>query len=62
MGLRRRRLRFGLFIAVLALGLTALSGCSDLKLKAIVPVTSTITVTATAGTIQQTTALTVTVN
>jgi hypothetical protein len=61
-GLRRSRLRIGLFVAGLALSLTALSACNGPITRTIVPVTSTITVTATAGAIQQTAALTVTEN
>jgi hypothetical protein len=58
----RGRFRFALFIAVAVLGLTALNGCSDPKPITLVPATSTITVTATSGAIQQATALTVALN
>ncbi len=59
----RRRLHLGLFIAGVALGLTALSGCGGLQGKTpSTPIASTITVTATAGTIQRAAPLTVTVN
>jgi LysM repeat protein len=60
---RRRRFHFGLFIAGLALGLTASSGCGAFhSTMPPAPVASTVTVTATAGTIQRTASLTVTVN
>jgi hypothetical protein len=60
---RRRKLYSQLFFAGLVLVLTALNGCGS-SLATVHPatVTSTITVTATAGAIQQATALTVTVN
>jgi len=60
---RRRRFHFGLFIAGLALGLTASNGCGSYHgTMQPAPVVSTVTVTAVAGTIQRTAALTVTVN
>ena len=61
--LRRRKFYYKLFIAGLVLGLAASNGCGNYQVT-IHPAntTSTIMVTATAGTIQQTAALTVTVN
>ncbi|MGD0902191.1 MAG: hypothetical protein ABR924_04535, partial [Terracidiphilus sp.] len=59
---RRRRFHSTLLIAGLALVLTALNGCGGYVGTIPAPVTSTVTVTATSGTIQQTAALTVTVN
>jgi hypothetical protein len=58
----RRGFHSALFIAGFVLLLTALSGCGAYEGKVPSPVTSIITVTATAGTIQQSAALTVTVN
>jgi hypothetical protein len=60
---RRHKLYSGLFIVGLALGFIALSGCGGIQsTKAVAPTASTITVTAAAGTIQQTAPLTVVVN
>jgi hypothetical protein len=59
-GLHKSRLRVGLFVAALALSLTTLNACNGPITRTIVPVTSAITVTATAGAIQQTAVLTVT--
>jgi hypothetical protein len=63
-GFRRRRKIFsGLFLVGLALGFIALSGCGGIQAtQAVTPAASTITVTATAGTIQHAAPLTVTVN
>jgi len=58
---RRRMLQSGLFIAGLLLGLTALDGCGAYQISQVSgPVTSTVTVMATAGTVQRTATLTVT--
>jgi len=51
-----------LLIAGLALVLTTQNACGGYVGTIPAPVTSTVTVTATSGTIQQTAALTVTVN
>ena len=59
---RRRRFHFMLLIAGLALVLTTQNACGGYVGTIPAPVTSTVTVTATSGTIQQTAALTVTVN
>ena len=62
---RRHEFHLGLFIVVvgLVLGLTAPNGCgSNQRGTTSAPVTSIVTVTATAGTIQRTAALTLTVN
>jgi hypothetical protein len=63
-GFRRHRKRsFWLLIGGLALGLTVSTGCSgNADTLLATPPASIITVTATAGTVQQTAALTVTVN
>jgi LysM repeat protein len=58
----RRRFHSALFIAGFVLLLTALSGCIGYQGTMPAPVTSIVTVTATGGTIQQSTTLTVTVN
>jgi len=59
---RRRKVDFPIFIAGLALGLTGTSGCGGSQVTLLTsPVTSTITVTATAGTLQRTAPLSVTV-
>jgi len=59
---RRRRFHFLLFIAGFVSLLTALSGCAAYEGTMHAPVTSIVVVTATAGTIQQSATLTVTVN
>jgi LysM repeat protein len=62
-GFRRRRgFMYGFLIAAFSLGVTALIGCNHTDGTLFEPFTSTITVTASAGTLQQTTPLTVTVN
>jgi hypothetical protein len=58
----RRRFYPLLFIAGFVLLPTALNGCGGFAGTMPSPVTSIVTVTATAGTIQQSAALTVTVN
>jgi hypothetical protein len=62
LGWRKRRFPLGVFFTSLAMGLAGLNGCSDQAAKALAPSTSTVTVTATSGAIQQATVLTVTVN
>jgi hypothetical protein len=62
-GFRRRRgFQWGFFMVAFALGLTVLNGCNHTDGTLFEPFTSTITVTASAGTLQQTTPLTITVN
>lgn len=58
---RRKPWRLSAFLVVAALGAGLLSGCGTLILYTI-PSTSTVTVTATSGTLQQTAPLTLTVN
>jgi hypothetical protein len=62
LGWRKRRFPLGVFFTSLAMGLAGLNGCSGQAAKALAPSTSTVTVTATSGAIQQATVLTVTVN
>jgi hypothetical protein len=57
---RRSKLFSGLLVIGVALGLTALNGCGGIQ--GPIPSASTITVTATVGTIQRTAPLAITVN
>jgi hypothetical protein len=60
---RRRRLHLWIVVAGAALGLAALGGCGGIQAPThLTPAASTITVTASDGTVQQAAPLTVTVN
>jgi hypothetical protein len=58
---KRRRLLMLLLLIVSAAGLGLVTGCSSAPVQ-VHPVTSTITITATSGSLQHTTTFTLTVN